>query len=272
MNDAYPPWVVLHVPHASTFIPKHVRPQFLLADRELDLELQRMTDHFTDDLFSQPGCAAEVVRSPVSRLVVDVERFVDDQQEPMAKRGMGAIYEVTSDLAPLRRKLCKEEREALLRVWYFPHHQHLARAVQASLKRHNRCLVLDCHSFPRIPLPYEMASPTSVRPEICIGTDDFHSGQALSASFVTAFACAGWDVCLNAPFSGALVPSGSYRQDRRVSALMIEVKRSLYMDEDRVAPASNFEAVARRIRQRCQAAIAAWSCKTAALAGNDPCP
>ncbi|NBP40398.1 MAG: hypothetical protein EBV34_18570, partial [Betaproteobacteria bacterium] len=71
----YPPWVVLHIPHDSTVIPAQVRDQFLLNDSALTLELQRMTDHFTNLLFAEPPGDAAVVRAPVSRLVVDVERF-----------------------------------------------------------------------------------------------------------------------------------------------------------------------------------------------------
>jgi hypothetical protein len=39
---------------------------------------------------------------PVSRLVVDPERFVDDATEPMAACGMGVIYTQTSQRMPLR--------------------------------------------------------------------------------------------------------------------------------------------------------------------------
>ena len=31
-----PPWIVLHIPHNSTFIPASVRDQFTLSDAELD--------------------------------------------------------------------------------------------------------------------------------------------------------------------------------------------------------------------------------------------
>jgi len=40
----YHPWVVLHIPHDSLVIPDDVRPQFLLTDPDLALELRRMTD------------------------------------------------------------------------------------------------------------------------------------------------------------------------------------------------------------------------------------
>ena len=46
--------------------------------------------------------AAAVVRAPVSRLVVDVERFTDDAREFAAKVGMGATYVRTSRGETLR--------------------------------------------------------------------------------------------------------------------------------------------------------------------------
>ncbi len=60
-----------------------------------------MTDGFTAELFD---FAADVprVKFPVSRLIVDAERFVDDAREPMAACGMGVIYTATSDGAVLR--------------------------------------------------------------------------------------------------------------------------------------------------------------------------
>lgn len=80
----YPPWVVLHIPHDSVFIPEDVRSSFLLSKQELEAELRRMTDHFTQALFAGRRGSAAVIRAPVSRLVVDVERFADDAGEPMA--------------------------------------------------------------------------------------------------------------------------------------------------------------------------------------------
>ena len=56
-----------------------------------------MTDAYTDDLFgSHAGTDDSVVTFPVSRLVVDPERFLDDTLETMARCGMGVIYERTS--------------------------------------------------------------------------------------------------------------------------------------------------------------------------------
>ena len=121
----YPPWLVLHVPRDSTEVPSSVREQFLLSDDQLATELELMTDHWTLALFEWPGSQSCVVRSSVSRLVVDVERFASDDHEIMASRGMGCIYTVTSRLIPLRRPLSAEERCALLREYYVPHHQRL---------------------------------------------------------------------------------------------------------------------------------------------------
>ena len=251
----YPPWVVLHVPHDSTTVPADLRSQFLLDDAELRRELDRMTDHRTLALFSDPSSEAVVVRSPVSRLVVDVERFSNDIDEPMAARGMGTVYAATSQLTPLRRPLADNERERLMQAYYHPHHAQLEEAVTKAVDRYGRCLVIDCHSFPSAALPYEMADPSKARPDICIGTDDFHTSEGLVAAFSTAFQLEGWSVSLNDPFPGALVPASRYRRDRRVEAVMVEVNRRLYLREDDATPLPDFPETAGRIRRCCQIAL-----------------
>jgi N-formylglutamate deformylase len=266
----YPPWVVLHVPHDSTTVPDDVRSQFLLDDTGLKRELTRMTDHLTAAIFGDPSSVAVVVQAPVSRLVVDVERFPRDADEPMAARGMGAVYSMTSQLTPLRRPLSADEREALMHAYYYPHHARLEAAVTAAVERHGRSLVIDCHSFPSEALPYETAAFTSLRPDICIGTDDFHTSAALADAFVTSFQCAGWRVGLNHPFAGALVPSSRYRRDARVGAVMVEVNRRLYVNEVDATPLADFERVARRIRDSCVEALASLQFGEARLPGPNP--
>ncbi|MDM0113941.1 N-formylglutamate amidohydrolase [Variovorax sp. J22R133] len=255
----YPSWVVLHVPHDSTDVPHAVREQFLLNDEQLAIELNRMTDHRTRALFVDQSSDAATVRAPVSRLVVDVERFASDDDEPMAARGMGAVYTLTSGLAPLRRELSSDEREALMQAYYFPHHVRLEAAVAASVERHGRCLVLGAHSFPDRPLPYERAAADAERPDICIGTDSFHTSEALARAFVTAFRRAGWRVAVNEPFAGALVPSDRFGRDRRVAAVMVEINRRLYLKAGGAEVLPEFAAIARQVRQCCDLAIASYA-------------
>jgi len=132
-------------------------------------------------------------------------------------------------------------------------------SVAAAIKRRGYCLVLDCHSFPDKALPYELAAPDAARPDICIGTDEFHTSAALSSAFVSEFERAGWDVMVNNPFAGALVPSGRYRRDPRVHAVMVEVNRRLYLREPGAEPLPKFSLIARQIRQCCVTAIGACS-------------
>ena len=77
-------WVI-HLPHASTIIPAAVRPELLLSDQDLTLEVLRMTDHLTDELVATALSTAQRVCFPVSRLVLDPERFPIDADEPMSQ-------------------------------------------------------------------------------------------------------------------------------------------------------------------------------------------
>lgn len=223
--------LVLHIPHASTRIPKDFLDQFVITRKEIESEIRLLTDHATDRIFGSAFPLAASVVFPVSRLVVDPERFLDDAQEPMAEFGMGVVYTHGTRRQRIRRDLSHGERKSLLRKYYSPHHEELTRAVQQRLETHGKCLVLDCHSFPAEALPFEHF-PDARRPDFCLGTDDFHSPQALVLDVERRLTRQGFSVVRNEPFRGCLVPSKYYRSERRVRALMIEINRSLYMDDD----------------------------------------
>jgi len=211
--------VILHVPHSSTVIPDDC--QFLLTNVELAAEVNKLTDHHTHTLFSYAGAAMIVF--PVSRLVVDPERFLED---PMESVGMGVVYTLTAGGKTLR-DISDVDRQALIDTYYHPHHNSLTRMVDDSLEQHGRCLIIDCHSFPEQPLPYETDSN---RPDICIGTDAIHTRTELLDGLSQAFTALGYAVAVDSPFSGTIVPLKHYHKDHRVSSIMIEVNRSLYDD------------------------------------------
>ena len=236
--------MILHIPHSSTGIPGDLRSSLLVSDAELREELIAMTDHLTDLLFESPGAARVVY--PVSRLVVDPERFLEDAQEPMAARGMGVVYEVTSKGARLRDLPTTAQRKELVDRFYVPHHEALADAADRLLETDGDCLLLDCHSFPSRARAFEL-NPTAPRPEICLGTDSFHTPPELVAAATAAFDGEGFTVEVDSPYRGTLVPARHYRRQPLLRSLMIEVNRGLYLDELTGLPLAAFEETRRRI-------------------------
>ena len=135
----------------------------------------------------------------------------------------------------MRQPLCEQptrkRREELLERYYIPHHQKLTEAVEESLYANDHCLIIDGHSFPALPLPYEL-NQTAFRPDFCIGTDDFHTPEELVARVEKELQSFGYSTARDQPFSGTFVPMKHYHKDQRVQSLMIEINRWLYLGED----------------------------------------
>lgn len=230
--------MILHVPHSSTVIPEEIRSQFLVSDEVLKEEIRVMTDHYTAELFSS-GDFPSVIAS-VSRVCVDVERFIEDSQETMSQKGMGCLYTHGHDGTRIRRDLIATERQRLLDEFYVPHHNRLEKMVEKELEKSGKCLIIDCHSFPGKPFPYE-DNQSLDRPDICIGTDSYHTPEFLTEKLVSLFEGHGLKVAVDTPFTGALVPGRFYESSKEVSSALIEVQRSLYMNEVSAVKSEGFE-------------------------------
>ena len=220
--------IVLHIPHASKHIPNEYIKYFNLSKKDLEIELLKMTDHFTDELFNISDPKIHQIKFLISRLLVDVERFELDELEPMSKVGMGCIYEKSNDGKTLKN--VETIKDELIKNYYNNHHEKFTKIVDKKLIKNNKVLIFDCHSFPKYPLPYELNQKIK-RPEICIGTDYFHTSDKLKNSLGELFEKSNFTLKYNEPFKGSIVPLKFYNKEIRVQSIMIEIRRDLYMDE-----------------------------------------
>ncbi|MFP1628994.1 N-formylglutamate amidohydrolase [Streptomyces sp. 5K101] len=240
MNDSPPSFhllpgapdspVLLHVPHSSRAIPADVRRGIVLDDAALVLELDHITDSHTAEIAAAAATAAGVTPwrfvNQLSRLVIDPERFPDEREEMLAV-GMGAIYTRTTHREPLRPD--GYDGGDLVRRYFEPYAAAMTAAVDARLAAAGRAVVIDVHSYPTEPLPYELHGD-GPRPPICLGTDPVHTPAWLLDAAREAFAGFG-GTGTDSPFAGTYVPLKHYGRDERVSALMIEIRRDVYMKE-----------------------------------------
>lgn len=216
--------VILHIPHSSTYIPPEYRKDILLSDEELEREIYMMADLYVQNLFDK----GKSIISPISRLICDMERFKEDENEPMSKLGMGVVYTKTST-GKLLRNLSEYKRESIINKWYDPHHNALIYAVEEKLKEHDKCFIIDCHSFDKN-MSYTGVEAKDM-PDFCIGTDDFHTPPEIIDKIRKYLITKGYSVEINKPFSGTLVPLYYYKKDNRVKSIMIEINKKLYIKE-----------------------------------------
>jgi len=225
-----PSQLVLHIPHASTYIPTFAKKEILLSESQIEDEINKMTDIFTESIFLSRENDFNCAVFPLSRLAVDPERFIDDDIEIMSTKGMGVIYTKTSDGKDLRKKVTMRQKEKLLN-YYHRHHKDFSLMVKRSYNTFGSSLIIDCHSFPSIALPYEL-DQDSVRPDICLGTDPYHTPEKLTGFITEYFQDLGFTVATNKPFNGTIVPMQFYKNVKKVSSIMIEVNRKLYTNEN----------------------------------------
>lgn len=217
--------ILINVSHSSVFIPEEEKKYYSIED--IDKEVNLMTDHFTDDLFDTGD---DRIICPVSRIVCDVERFYPDDKEYMSERGMGAIY--TNDHnGNVLREISEEHKAKLLKTYYYTYHTKLIEMTKDKLTKFGKCLIVDAHSFPAKPLPYEIYQNPD-RADICIGTDYFHTPEKMYRFLKDFFQSLGYSVSRNRPFEGTIVPFRYYKINANVFSVMIEINRGLYLDDN----------------------------------------
>lgn len=213
---------LFHIPHSRTVIPDYTG--FVM--NKINDEIHLLTDFATEDIFQIP--LVESIVFPYSRIFCDVERLPDDQ-EIMFGKGRGFFYTHT-DAGELLRSDIGNIKQRILETYYLPHHEQLTTMAQSKLNQHGVVTIIDCHSFADVPFQSDLIQ-TEERPDICIGTDEFHTPQYLVELIAEKAKIFGFSCEVNSPYSGTIVPLEFYNKQDKVQSVMIEINRKLYMNQ-----------------------------------------
>jgi formiminoglutamase len=226
-----------------------VRPLLALNDTELAFHC----DPRTREIFGFRDRVAAFIDTPVSRMIVDLNR----PPLPLPPRDPdGIIKRITIDGKQVYLPGHVPDIiliHTLLKKYYFPYHHE----IDMLLDRHPVAIAFDCHSM----LPVGSAGQSDSgkpRPLICLGNNGDSSGNphpgglaTCPAEWITALA-RGFEgefgserrIAINDPFSGGFIANAHYWH-KGIPWIQVEVNRTLY--ESAGTSASNEEETGLRV-------------------------
>ena len=237
---------LIHLPHSGTFIPHKYRSDYLLQPQELEANVYEYCDLYTDELFGKLHETFGGVKSRYSRLFFDPERFADDEMEEMHRKyRLGWFYEnAILEKKPLRRTMHKHE----VKTFYDAHHRALNEMTAKKLSHHDRCTIIDCHAFSD--RGYWFLEKSRDFPDICIGYEEAHVDHDLVETIKEVFK--EYEIAINTPYAGSLVPGEYWQKDRRVKSVMIEINKRLYLQRDNRTKSEGFNAIRDKLTKLCE--------------------
>jgi N-formylglutamate amidohydrolase len=140
-----------------------------------------------------------------------------------------------TDKGEILREDILDSKKIVFDNYYTEHHKTFENIVQETLDTNGFAIIIDCHSFTNT--PFKTDSDQSLdRPDICIGTDGFHTPNWLTNTLIRSFERYGFLSKVNSPYSGTIVPLKFYKKNDLVRSVMIEINRNLYMENNQVIP------------------------------------
>jgi len=232
--------VVVSVPHAG------LRTAGFEEALVPELDVRGDADLFVDRLYriGEPDGPETYVAAQLSRFVCDLNRDPDDvapgavpeHPAPRNADGPGFIWAVTTHGHPtLTRPLTLLEWSGRTAI-HAAYHEAISRALARARDRFGFAVLVDGHSMPsrgRSGHTDEGRARADVVPGDRQGTS---CSPALLAVVRHHFEAAGLKVVPNEPYKGGYITAHHGRPSEKVHAIQIELRRDLYMDEDRFVP------------------------------------
>jgi N-formylglutamate deformylase len=248
--------VVFALPHSGRDYGVSFLKQSILDQ----LSIRSSEDAFLDQLIDgieKYGAPKIIANAP--RAFIDLNRSTDELdpalisgiknniKNPRISSGLGVIPRVVSHGKEIYRgKLSFEQAQSRIKYYWKPYHTDLSNLLQRSQSVFGQSLLIDIHS-----MPHEAVSTQSSfikPPEIVVG-DRFgmSSDPEFTNLVISILKQHEFRVAKNTPFAGAFITKHHGKVKKRIHALQLEIDRSLYMDEEKISPNSEFEELKTRL-------------------------
>jgi N-formylglutamate amidohydrolase len=218
--------ILIHIPHSSLELPETFYEGLLIEPLKLEIYNMEHTDLYTDRLFAFDDI--DTITAGYSRLYCDVERFKDDDKEPMSKIGQGVIYTHLYDGKPFHKHDQSYQDEVM--TYYDLHHQKLDDYVNQCQKNNEELCIIDAHSFSDKLANHFFEGDY---PDIDLGiNDDFQHPEILEMT-KQVFIEHGYTVAINLPYKWSIVTNEAIKSNYKgVFSMMIEVNKRTYLNDN----------------------------------------
>lgn len=248
--------VVFALPHSGRDYGVSFLNQSILDQ----LSIRSSEDAFLDQLIDgieKYGAPKIIANAP--RAFIDLNRSTDELdpalisgiknniKNPRISSGLGVIPRVVSHGKEIYRgKLSFEQAQSRIKYYWKPYHTDLSNLLQRSQSVFGQSLLIDIHSMPHEAV--SMQSSFIKPPEIVVG-DRFgmSSDPEFTNLVISILKQHEFRVAKNTPFAGAFITKHHGKVKKRIHALQLEIDRSLYMDEEKISPNSEFEELKTRL-------------------------
>ncbi len=242
--------LVLDSPHSGEHYPDdfdHVPPRAMVRRAE-DTHVARLYRKAT-------GVGATLIEATFPRAYIDVNRSLVDLDPSMladdwpdaltpsrkTEQGIGLVWRIVRGGAPLYdRKLSAAEVRQRIERWYLPYHAALTTEIDALHRAFGAVWHINCHSMPAVG-DANADDPGRERADFVLGDRD---GTTCASAFTNRVAETvrgmGYTVAVNDPYKGVELVRRHGRPAEHRHSLQIEIKRTLYMDEDSLEPNAGY--------------------------------
>ena len=223
--------IIKHIPHASLDFPEgfNERSLFFIYGENYKIENLKSADLFVDTLFKD--IKGVEIKAKYSRLYCDVERFKDDEKEPMSKLGQGYIYTKSLYSGRTNWRHYKSNGKDLLEgidKYYDDHHRRLTNVTKRILASGKKTLILDLHSYSDEQA--KALGKVGPFPDICIGINNANYDQRILNIVIKKIKDKGYTYQINYPYAGSIIPNNLTKEElKNVYSIMIEVNKRTYL-------------------------------------------
>ncbi len=249
--------ILLAVPHAGRIYPPNINDDLRMASDQL----VRLEDRYVDILMRESiSDQVPTIIATVPRAIIDLNRAEqeidadmvsgldwDELPHPSVKLrgGLGLIPRRLSGVGDIwRRNISRQEVDARIDNIHKPYHEMVDLILSQMVDKFGFALLLDIHSMP--PLKNTMANGRIA--QFVVGdrfgssTDNIYSDQIIG--FLQQ---QGFDVALNAPYSGGYILERHSNPQKGRHAIQLEIDRDLYLSADMREPNSRARNIGRII-------------------------